>query len=249
MREVCMLSAKAGRNTPCWWDCGTYCRRRIVGIKKGLGGFKPTDIANLAAWFQNNKGITSSLGAVSQWDDQSGNGRHLKQATGTNQPALQADGSILFDGVDNYLKCDAFTLSQPITYYLLANQITWTDNDVLVDGNTNDVGLLHQSGSTPALRIYAGAGVALAASPSIGAYHVLYAVFNGASSVVGADNGATSTGNAGASNMGGLTLGAHADGASNWSNIQAKEFIVYAAAHDAATRNVVINYLMNLGGL
>jgi hypothetical protein len=49
--------------------------------------------------------ITESSGAVSQWDDKSGNGRHFTQATGANQPATGTNtrnglNVISFDGND-----------------------------------------------------------------------------------------------------------------------------------------------------
>lgn len=44
-------------------------------------------------------------------------------------PTLMDDGSILFDGTDNYLKCDAFTLGMPpVTVYMLAKNIAVWQN-------------------------------------------------------------------------------------------------------------------------
>jgi hypothetical protein len=34
VRKVCLISAQAGRDTPCWFDCGTVCKRRLAGIKR-----------------------------------------------------------------------------------------------------------------------------------------------------------------------------------------------------------------------
>lgn len=52
-------------------------------------GFLPTEFSGLALWLDaaDTATITESSGAVSQWDDKSGNGRHFTQATGANQPA------------------------------------------------------------------------------------------------------------------------------------------------------------------
>ena len=49
----------------------------------------PTDFANLAVWYDPNdpSGIVESGGFASQLTDLSGNGRHLVQATGSNQPS------------------------------------------------------------------------------------------------------------------------------------------------------------------
>lgn len=58
-----------------------------VGNRRAAGGRQfviPT--RNLAARFDANQGITSAAGFASQWNDISGNARHLLQATGANQP-------------------------------------------------------------------------------------------------------------------------------------------------------------------
>ena len=60
--------------------------------------------------------ITESGGAVSQWDDKSGNDYHVSQATAANKPAVSTDAgnaSILFDGTSDYLRHD---VSGTITY-------------------------------------------------------------------------------------------------------------------------------------
>lgn len=65
----------------------------------GGGGFTdPTDISDLHLWLDGDDAatITESSGAVSQWDDKSGNDNHATQGTASNQP--QTGGSI--DGVN-----------------------------------------------------------------------------------------------------------------------------------------------------
>jgi hypothetical protein len=196
-----------------------------------------------AAWFRFGQGITVTGAGVSQWDDQSGNARHLKQATDANRPPLQADGSILFDGVADFLKCDAFTLNQPETIYLLAKQVTWTDLDRIFDGNASDSGRMLQLTATPASAIFAGTtNVSTQGTWTLDTYMVVTVQFNGASSFAYVNGAAPSLGNAGASNMGGFTLGAAA-GAGNPSNIQVKEVLLFPVAHDATTRLQVERYL------
>lgn len=66
----------------------------------------PAEITTVA-WYDANDAttITESGGAVSQWDDKSGNARHLTQATGSEQPITGTDfnglNSITFDGSDD----------------------------------------------------------------------------------------------------------------------------------------------------
>ncbi len=76
----------------------------------GFGGlsassvFAPTSIANLAVWLDAADGstITDIAGAVSQWDDKSGNFNHATQTTGASQPltgsgALNGKNVLSFD--------------------------------------------------------------------------------------------------------------------------------------------------------
>ena len=71
---------------------------------------------------------------------------------------------------------------------------------------------------------------------------------NGASSLLGIDKNTELTGDAGANNMGGLTIGASGSGA-NFANFQYQEIIVFDAAQDAATKLRLKNYLARVGGL
>lgn len=213
-----------------------------------LGGgapFSPDSLPNLAAWFKHGQGITVVTG-VSQWNDASGNARHLKQATLGSQPALQGDNSILFDGVDDFLKCDAFTLNQPFTVYIPFKQISWASADYVMDGNTNSTAAILQrfSGASPQLEMYAGTNFGNDSGLPIGTYGVVVAVFNGANSFFGINLGAGASGGAGAQNAAGFTLGARGSGGSSFCNIQVKgDILVYTGTHDASTRALVVAYL------
>lgn len=172
----------------------------------------------------------------------------MKQGTDTNRPALQADGSILFDGADNFLKCDAFTLAQPETVYLLFKQVTWTASDRVFDGDASVSGAMRQVTASPQLGIITGTSAVGTVSLTLDTYGVIAAVFSGASSLVQLNNGTPASGDAGSADMGGFTL-ARTGGGGNEGNIQVKEVILCAAAHDAATRARVIRYLSQVGGL
>jgi hypothetical protein len=224
-----------------------------LGLALGGGSSRIGFIRGLspAAWFRYGVGITVTGQGVSQWDDQSGNGRHLKQATDGARPTKNADNSILFNGTDEFLKCDAFTLNQPETVYILFKQVAWTSNAYVHDGNGLATMLLQQHTTTPQLRAYAGLGVGPNANTAltIDTYGVVSSVYNGASSSIQVNNGTVTTGDAGASNAGGFTLAARATGDLDFSNIEVKEVILFAAAHDTATRARVIRYLMSVGGI
>jgi hypothetical protein len=244
--KVCKLSARYGRDTPCWFNCGTFCKRTM---QKRPGYIVPSDLTNLAAWYQFNTGITEAGQGVSQWDDQSGNGRHLKQGTDGSRPVKQSDGSILFNGSDEHLQTDAFTFDQPATVYWLGKQVTWTDTDRLWDGISATFALF-QNTASPQLRVNAGAGLGNISGPAIDTYGVVSVVLNGASSVLQLNNSSTVSGNAGTNNAGGFTLGSGVVTGTPalFSNSQVKEVLLYSEAHNAETRTKVISYLNRVAG-
>jgi len=202
-----------------------------------------------AAWYRYGVGITSAGSLVSAWADQSGNGRNLLQATGTNQPTLDTDNSILFDGVDNWMAA-LYTRNQPRTCYLLFKQVTWTNDDRIMDGGTAGGGamILAQAPATPNIAVNAGAAFG-ANGPALGAFAVVAVVYNNAASLIQVNNNAAQTGTAGSNSANGLTLAATRSGGSGWANVAFKEVIDFPAAHDAATRARVIRYLQQVGAL
>ena len=83
---------------------GQYSRYTGGGGFMPVVAFTPLLLAGLVAWYKADTGVTESGGAVSQWDDQSGNNWHLTQATGSMQPTFSATSfngkpGITFDGV------------------------------------------------------------------------------------------------------------------------------------------------------
>lgn len=201
-----------------------------------------------AGWYRLGQGITVTGSGVSSWSDQSGNGRDLLQGTDAKRPALQTGGSILFDGTAHALQAALFTMSQPFTWYLLFKQITWTNNDHIANGRAANTALF-QNATTPRIRLFAGSTTTENPGLAVDTYAVLSAVFNGASSLTQINNAAPVTGDAGANNAGGFTLGADNGAAAGFSNIQVKEVILFTAAHDATQRASVISYLTAVGGL
>ena len=219
-----------------------------LGNQSAMDGATFVNSLNPVAWFRQGQGITITGSGVSSWADATGLGHHLLQGTDAARPALQADGSILFNGTSHFLKCSAFTLNQPETVFILFKSVSWTNQDHIYDGNTLNNVLLYQNGSTPQLNIYAGSPTGSVTSLAVGAYGVTAAVINGASSSLQHNLNTPATGNAGAGNRSGFTLGAAGDG-SLPANIQVLEVIIFPTAHDATTRARVANYLRGVGGV
>lgn len=149
---------------------------------------------------------------------------------------------LYFDGSDDYMKAAAFSLSQPETIYFTGQQVSWTASDVFFDGGSTNGGLVYQRASTPNLGMFAGTDVGTNGNLAVGTNGLVSAVFNGASSSLRVNRTAAVTGNCGANNPNGFTLGVTANGASGPSNIRTNEVCIYAAAHDTSVQDRIIQY-------
>lgn len=188
--------------------------------------------------------IFGTTGFITTLYDQSGNARNATQATAANQPAYQTDKSALFDGANDFLKAVAFTLNQPETIYLYGRAVTWSNSDIIYDGESNVTMALQQITASPQLRLFAGSGSAEFSGWILNTYGVLTAIFNGVNSLLQVNNGAPTALDAGTSNAGGFQLGRNG-GASVYANVQVKEVVIYPAAHSASQRALLIINQMN----
>jgi hypothetical protein len=171
--------------------------------------------------------------------------RDLVNLTGANQPTVSGGGA-LFNGTSQYMQTAGFALSQPVTVFLVGQQVTWVNLRFLYDGYATASMSTAQVGSTP--QIIASAGTQLASiSPPVATDSVITAVFN-ASGSLRLNRIASVNGSVGAGNGNAFTLGC-AGGIVNFGNIRVKEVLVYAAAHDTATQNRVILYLGRKWGI
>lgn len=214
-------------------------RRNPIQYVQSLG---PT------AWWRYGVGITQAGGKASAWADQTANGNNLAQATAGAQPAVQANNTLLFDGVDDFMQA-TFTLSQPCTVYVAFIPVVITDVARIFDGVTANARLFEVSAGS-LISMAAGASLAGTATIAQSAKGVACGVFNGASSVLhlaAAGVNDITTGNAGANNMGGITLGGSRAGV-EFSNIAVYEMLAFAGAHDATTRLNVLRYLASVAG-
>ncbi len=197
--------------------------------------YDPTDLTQITK---------DSSNLVSAWHSKGVADRTLLQATGTNQPLWVSPGTIRFDGIDNFLKTAAFTWKQPCFVYIIVKQITWTINDQIFDGNANYVGMIRQVDTTPGLKAYAAAFSAQDDNLVLNTWGIIRVLFNGASSKFTIDNNTPNTGNFGASNMGGFTLGSRASGTNFWSNIEVAD-IICADQTDEANETEIYNWLVS----
>ena len=94
------------------------------------GRFYPPDEGNCFAWYDaaDDSSIALNGSDVSQWNDKSGNGRHVVQGVSAAQPAytdtVNGKNVITFDGVTEYLEgaITAYT-GTTMTTYLMCKKI------------------------------------------------------------------------------------------------------------------------------
>jgi hypothetical protein len=88
--------------------------------------WEPSQLAELAFWLDADDASTITLNGstVIQWDDKSGNARHVIQVTATSQPTNPIDLNnkrvIQFDGNNDFFNAPEFTTSR--TVFIVANK-------------------------------------------------------------------------------------------------------------------------------
>ena len=237
---------------------------RYRGCRKVLqssnAAFSPLSIPGLALWLDATRGTYQSAGGaaaaadgdpVGQWQDQSGNARHVAQATSTKRGTLKTGIQnglpvVRFDGVDDFLKATAFTLNQPVSCFLILKKRSATEPTLHAYSDGNSAGSCEHDnggggGAGSGIRQYAGS---TGGSVELGttAFAAICSVFNGASSRIRLNDGTANTGNVGVGNPGGFTLGATADGAAT-SDIDVAEILVYSGALSVSDETSARNYL------
>jgi hypothetical protein len=214
---------------------------------KAASGFDPRTIADLSVWYDASvaSSITIETG-VSQWNDLSGNNRHLTQTITNNQPAyvtnaLNGRPAVDFDGTNDSLSA-SFTLSQPTRVFCVGNYRSNTTGQNLWDGAAagNRMRMFLNAPSNPG--IFAGASLNAAGQAVLG-FFVWEAVFQSFAGSLLRDGTTLASGNPGAGVPGGVRLAIFGDGTSAPTNCQIAEFILYNRAITASEASAVRTYL------
>lgn len=177
---------------------GSFFGNYLLGplyVPHAAGGGPPT--TNLWAYYEADSGVTQSGGAVSQWNDLSGNTRHLTQGTGANQPTFSSN-TISFDGTNDYLSVAA-SIAQQSTVYLVVKLNTTAAGVALFGDAQNGFGLWDNSTSQFQIADNFGAGIISSGGTynNTTTYYLVRFRFNGASSLVQVNNTTAGTGTLG----------------------------------------------------
>jgi len=206
---------------------------------------KSTEVCKLFDIADTNTYITRAL-------DSSGNFRHMTGNTPTLiNDTLNGYPVMNFDGTSDVLRTSTFTLSQPLSIYIVLAQMTWTSGDYLFDGYTKDTAVMKQRTSTPQAG-YSSDGSSFLTNTSdlaLTSYKILSVVSdNVASSAsnntsVQVNNNTAIIGSTADSALAGFTIGAGGDVVSAFSNIRVAEAIIFPVKHSSTERTTVRNYL------
>lgn len=173
--------------------------------------------SSLKLWLRSDLGITLNGSNVSAWDDQSGNGNHVTQATPANQPAYNASDAAYANRptveatlTTHYLASGAFAVSQPCTIIFVGEIDTSFCTAISTGTSAGTNPIIFNSAGNVAIN----AGVTRGSGVGATTKHSTLAEFNGVTSFVGVDNWLTGgvTGDAGASAIAALGVGAYTNG-------------------------------------
>lgn len=158
--------------------------------------------APIWAYYESRNGVVVSGGKVTQWQDLSGNFRHMNQASGSNQgtvaTAVLNNLNAISFGNGGYMQSTG-TLSQVVSYIAVVEPTmgTTSTNDVIISGFASSSDIALASDTTPETYLYNGAQ--LFANPNVEIpstyFSIITCVFNGNSSRLDIYNtGSTTTG-------------------------------------------------------
>lgn len=221
-----------------------------IGLDTNGSQFGPSSLSGLAAWYRGDT-ITTSGGAVTQWDDKSGNGKHLVQATSGKRPTLTASGignqpSVVFDGSDDTLECASMTVASgsPFTVLFVGNSATQANRVFLDSFNAVGARLAIYCQTSSQISLYGSAGFGVNGT-DMSSSHVVAAVINGASSKLSVDGAAPTTGDVGTAGLAsGLRVGIDQDQTAGRSvSGQIAEIVLYSRALTTTEVTQVARYL------
>jgi len=123
----------------------------LAFVENASRQWTPADVTTLA-WYDaaDTSTITPSIGGpVSQWNDKSGNARHVAQSLATQQPNY-ASNTITFDGANDYLMQQAAFMyaAGSADVYVVASVATTTDKRLISENRSTADSSLYNPAQT-----------------------------------------------------------------------------------------------------
>lgn len=108
------------------------------GSSAGLAPLTVPSQANLQIMYDSlaTGGLVLDGSNVVQFNDLSGNGRHLDQPSAANRPTLNSNGLVSFNGSDQYMRKDlGIPFTRPYTVVAVLNELSTSTGDVVIDSH------------------------------------------------------------------------------------------------------------------
>ena len=196
------------------WRGITQDQWRSIEQSEPLSLWTPANITT-QLWLDASDSATITLdsGAVSQWDDKSGNARNAIAAQSTNRPsiaslALNGKNVIRFSGVPQRLIIPTFSSSQPFNVFVVAKVGNTAGFEVILD-SYNDVRFPIAKNPTAGNLLYVGSnsGADIFDTITRTNYFIINVSANGASSALRVNAGTAISGNLATNSYSGLSIG------------------------------------------
>ena len=219
------------------------------------GAWTPAEIST-ALWLDaaDAATITESGGAVSQWNDKSGNSWNATQATGSRQPLLVANelnGKAVLRFNEDFLTAGSFNVSQPLSVFAVAKtDKSGSFRHYLFDGvsGRNLMALNGASTTNGTLSIWASTWLQGPANDTN--WNLVGAQYNGGSSLIWRNAAQVASGNAGANNMtGGVRIGTNNNATQDWLYGDLAEIVFISGVVSEENRQRIEGYLAHKWGL
>jgi len=222
----------------------------IISGEVEVDTYTPADIPDIQLWLDSADAstITQSAGAVSQWDDKSGEGHNATQPTGSLQPTTGTrtiNGLNVIDFSNDSLVIGV-NATQGNTIIALVSFDNLSNANFLFDGNDQyDRQILFNVNGAYAM--FADDTISNGSIPQA-TTQIWMGEFNGSSSQLIINGTTQLTGNPGSDNLAGLRIGARYNGVNPLDGVMG-DFIIVDKIMTTTEKNQLGNFLANKWGI
>lgn len=215
--------------------------------------FSPISLPQLAFFFVPDSGKVMDGSHLTEWEDQSGNGRDLFQNTTGEQPLISSsipeingNSSLLFDGNDDHLQSDDF--NSPIEQgnsILILGRLTQDPGNAgqWFDGKSSPNRQLLTNDNNNDIRAWAGSNISFQNSTNFPRFNFISTLFNDNSTKIVVNGNDSIQGDVGGNSLGGLTIGSRYQTSQNFFPGNITELIGYDTILPDSSRRLVEKYL------
>lgn len=219
---------------------------RILPSITSQAAFSPTDIPGLKVWVKADAITGLSDGdTVNTWSDSSGNSNDFIRGAGTPMYKTNIVNGLpavmITSALGGKMTTPNFGAAQPDTIFIVFQRTTDGSAMCLYDGLGQFTQLLYNSSGSGSIAMFADNNLA-GTTVATGVWAVFSSIFNGASSVTYSNGQSIITGDVGASNGGGMTIGETGGGSFNTDGVIA-EILYYNSSLSTTNRQAVEDYL------